>query len=102
MTLPGIGRNQRVLTNRIDQPREAMRVQKHGRRGFRRKYWGALEVCPGNLQSLLDISTGFNAVQRSKLRTQSNSLFQLPQAERIEFIVQFRLPDQDDLQQLIV
>jgi hypothetical protein len=54
------------------------------------------------LEPALDVSLGLVRSQRNKMRSQRDSLFQLPQADGVEFFIQFRLSHQENLKQLLL
>src|ERR1035441_7872394 len=74
----------------------------HACNGFFREQWARARISSCNLQALFDVIPCLVCVQRVKLSANSNSLFELPEADRIQFLVEFGLPDQHDLQQLVV
>src|ERR1039458_467123 len=74
----------------------------HACNGFFREQWARARICSRNLQALFDVIPCLVCVQRAKLSANSNSLFELPETDRIQFLVEFGLPDQHDLQQLVV
>ena len=73
----------------------------HGGDGFWRKQRRRIRTSR-QLKPALDVSLGLIRIQRHEVRAQGNSLLQLPQADGIEFFIQFRLSDQKNLQQLLL
>jgi hypothetical protein len=55
-----------------------------------------------NLQPLFDVPLGLVGVQRAKLSPNRNSLLELPKFNGVQFLVKFGLPNQHDLQQLVI
>src|SRR6266853_2758094 len=55
-----------------------------------------------NLKPALDISFGLIGIQRHKVGAERNSLLQLPQADGVEFVIQFGLSDKENLKQLLL
>ena len=55
----------------------------------------------GDLEAMADVAQGLLARQRHQVIAPGNALRELPQVVAIQEIAQFRLSDQDDLQQLL-
>src|SRR5579862_4384420 len=99
--LPRIGRDQRIFTDRVDQSRQSIGMLIHGSDSLRWKQNRWIRASR-QLQPALDVTLGLIRIQRHEVGAQSDSLFQLPQADRVELLVQLRLSDQQNLQQLLL
>src|ERR1700741_1244966 len=70
--------------------------------GLRREQWFRPRAAARNHQALLDVLAGIRFIEWRKVRSQRNPLLQRPQLKRVEFQIEFGLPNKDDLQKLVV
>ena len=68
---------------------------------MRRKNWRLTCVGAGDPQPLLNVFLRLLGIERSKLSSEGNALFQLSQFDGVQLLVKFRLTRQDDLHQFV-
>ena len=94
--------DQRILANGIDQARNAPGMPVNFADGFMRENQVSLRVCSRHLQPAPHVAAGFVPIQRLQPGPQRDPLFQLAKFGQIQFFVQFRLTDEQDLQQFLL
>src|SRR6185437_15682964 len=90
--------DQRVFTDEIDDAGNSVRITVDGSKGIVVEYLLPIASC--NSQSLLHVRSGLVSRKRVGLRTQGQALAQLPQVRLFQLLLQFRLADKHDLEQL--
>jgi len=91
---------QRLVTNGIDQPGNAVAVTKNPPERRTGEMGCALRA--GQFEPVLDVLDHLSPVQRLEMITHRDALAKLAKTRAVEPGAQFRLPHQDDLQQLAV
>ena len=101
--LPGVGSNECVFANCVDQSGKSARVAIHRHHGLLREQCVCMRACPCNRAVGVRCIPWSLPIQRAaSRRAKSNSLLQLPEPDGIQFLIEFWLTDQYDLQQLVL
>src|ERR1700722_2751990 len=99
--LSRVALNQRVLAQRIDQARDPARVAMYLENRVVGKNYSRIRAAR-QLQAAMNVTLRLVDIQRRQVRTQGNPLLELPQIDRIQLLVEFGLPHQKNLQQLLL
>jgi hypothetical protein len=94
----GIAGQQSALGDHVDQPRHATGA------GMDPAHGAGLEgetLAAGDAEAVAQVGGGFGRIQRGQVEARGDPLRQLPQFRAREDLAQFRLPEQDHLQQLL-
>src|SRR5208282_1030811 len=94
-------RKQRVLANRVDQPWNSPRMAKHSLDRWPGKNLAGCR-CSRNPKTAAHVLPGFVRIERVEMAAQRDPLFELPEFMGIEFLIEFRLTRQHDLQQFLL
>src|SRR5271170_6260401 len=96
--LPGVSRDQRLVTNAVNQPGYALGIAMNRFDGLDREDCSRHRTrAPDALQPLFDVLQRLCDGVRLQTTTDRDPLFQLPQLKRIQFGVELRLPHQHNL-----
>lgn len=90
-------REQCLVGEDVDQPWRPARCPANGSQGALRKY--RLATITGNPQAMLQVQGNFFLAQPGQLLRKGNPLQQLPHGRVAQLLIQFRLPEQNDLDQ---
>src|SRR3984957_11085095 len=99
--LPRVALNQGVLAQRIDQARDPARVAVYFENSVVGKKYSRIRAAR-QLQAAVNVTLGLVDIERRQVGAESNTLLELPQIDRIQLLVEFGLPDQQYLQQLLL
>src|SRR5580700_953485 len=99
--LSRIALNERVLAQSVDQARDPVRAAVYLEDGVVRKKHSRIRASR-QLQAAVNVTFGLVDIQRRQMGTQGNALLELPQIHRIQLLVEFGLPHQKNLQQLLL
>ena len=95
-----IGREQRLVGEDIDSTQQALRTpREHADRAPREQLRSAIAA---RLESRVQVITNFTGAQRRKFETVGNALVELANLVLRKLGIQLGLPEQHDLQQLVV
>src|SRR6266403_1901278 len=97
-----VGSDQCVFANGVNQARKASRMAKHGGNGLCGKQYARMRVCSCDLQAPFDVFRSLDYIEWIKSRAKGDSLLELSKSDGIQLLIQFRLSDQKNLQQLVI
>src|SRR5579872_272407 len=100
-SLAGITYDERVFGNRVHDTRYPSRVTIDSSDCFRRKHMFGARIRPRQFQPADDIFSRFLLVQGTEPAPQTDALFQLNAIRRVDSSVQFRLANNNNLQQFL-